>query len=161
MKRIQLTQNKYTIVDDENYEELSKYRWYLNTFGYVRRWRPTIERQAKPGSREIFLHRHLIDVPKGYVIDHINGDKLDNRRCNLRVCTPHQNRMNRQSQKNNTSGYKGVFWNKQRNKWSAKINFNHKQIYTGYFDNKEDAAKAYERAARKYFGEFARSVQRH
>ena len=91
-------------------------------------------------------------LPKS--IDHINGIKDDNRIINLRECTTQQNGMNRGPQKNNSSGYKGVGWSKKSSKWRAQIRFNNKSIYLGLFDDKKEAAKIYNKEAKKLFGEF-------
>lgn len=95
-----------------------------------------------------------IDFEYGFV-DHINRNGLDNYRCNLRPATRLQNRMNCGLSKRNKSGFKGVSWHKSCNKWVAKIEINDKSIYLGLFDDKIEAAKAYNAAAKKHFGEFA------
>jgi hypothetical protein len=96
-------------------------------------------------------------TPKGKDTDHINGDTLDNRRCNLRVCSHQQNISNRKKQRNpTTSQYKGVHLDKARGKWHAKLRSHGRMVHIGYFTSEEDAAQAYNEAARKHFGEFAR-----
>jgi hypothetical protein len=92
---------------------------------------------------------------RGPQIDHCNGDKLDNRRCNLRDATTSQNKANEGLRKNNTSGFKGVYWSKWAGKWMAGIKVNYKRIHLGYYMRKVDAARAYNRAARRYFGKYA------
>ena len=89
-------------------------------------------------------------------IDHIDLNKLNNKWKNLREATHSQNMANVALLSNNTSGYKGVFWHKQNLKWMVQIKVNNKRIYLGSFVNKEDAVEAYKKAAKKYFGEFAR-----
>ena len=150
MNYIELTQGKYTIVDDEDLKEVSKYKWYFSN-GYARR-------DAGYGiNRErIKMHRFILNIPKNVQVDHKNGDTLDNRRENLRICTKAENLRNRKIGKNNTSGYKGVDWFKNRNLWRAKIKYNNKLIHLGYFQTKIDAAKAYNNAAIKYHKEFSR-----
>lgn len=101
------------------------------------------------------MHRLLMTSPTGTMVDHINGNGLDNRKENLRVVTNSQNLMNRGKNKNNTSGYKGVLWDKVRNKWIALIGFNNKNIYLGRFFTKNEAAFAYNAKAEELFGEFA------
>ncbi len=93
---------------------------------------------------------------KGRVTDHRNEKKLDNRRSNLRAATTSQNRGNEGLRKNNTSGYKGVSWSEWAGKWMARIRVNYKHIHLGYFKWKTDAARAYNKAARKHFGRFAK-----
>jgi hypothetical protein len=95
-------------------------------------------------------------TPKDMDTDHINGDGLDNRRDNLRVCNCAQNQRNRGKQNNNQSGLKGVSWHKKGKKWITQLKLNKKNIYLGLFKNKERAAVAYNEAATKYHGEFAR-----
>ena len=89
------------------------------------------------------------------IIDHINRDKLDNRKCNLRISDKTGNNRNVGLQKNNTSGITGVGWNRQMNKWIAQITVNYKTIYLGSFNDKEDAIKCRLMAEKKYFGEYA------
>jgi hypothetical protein len=112
----------------------------------------------------MWLHRMIIDVPGGMMVDHINGNRLDNRRCNLRVCTNRQNCQNQTiARKDNTSGYKGVSYSRRHRKWRAWIaagslrsNGTRKNVSLGYFADAADAARAYDAAARLHFGEFAR-----
>ena len=102
------------------------------------------------------MHREILKCPKGLFIDHINRNGLDNRKNNLRVCSKSQNMMNTLIPKNNTSGYKGVSWSKRDKKWMAYIKIKNKFNNLGYFNIKEQAALAYNDAAKKYHGEFAR-----
>jgi len=102
------------------------------------------------------MHRELIEVADGLLVDHINHDGMDNRRANLRAATHSQNMYHRGKRLGATqSKYKGVYWRKRNRKWQALITFQKEKIYLGYFRNEIDAAKAYDRAARKYHGEFA------
>ena len=101
------------------------------------------------------MSRFILNTPKGKHTDHINHDTLDNRKCNLRICTVAQNSFNRKLSVRNTSGYKGVSWNKELKKWYASIKFQYKSYSLGLFSNKIDATIAYNMAAKKYFGEFA------
>ena len=107
---------------------------------------------------EVFtrIHRLLLGAtnPKMQV-DHINGNKLDNRKENLRLATNQQNQHNVGKRKNNTSGYKGVSWYRKRKKWKAAIKHNKKSIHLGYYDTPEEASRAYDKAAVEFFGEFA------
>ena len=88
-------------------------------------------------------------------VDHINGNPLDNRKSNLRICTNAENQRNRGVNKNNTSGYKGVCWAKQNKKWKARIKHNGKLIHLGYYKDKEEAARAYDKKAKELHGEYA------
>ena len=147
MKEIPLTRGKVAIVDDDAYEELSKYRWYCTNKGYA-------TRTARPrfGKRhEILMHRVIMQTPARMEIDHINGNPLDNRRENLRVCKHSENLKNMKRYSNNTSGFKGVSWYKRDNKWKTEIMINGKSTYLGLFDDKRVAAQAYDDAAKEHF----------
>jgi hypothetical protein len=149
MKNIQLTQGKVAIVDDADFEWLSQWPWFFST-GYA------IRREGKLfGRKNIMMHRLIMNTPEGMDTDHINGDKLDNRRENLRVCTRSQNMQNTTRRSDNTSGYKGVDWDKENGKWRAEIKVDSRRINLGRYDSAEEAALAYDRAAREYHGEFA------
>src|SRR3972149_11203760 len=166
MKKIILSLGKYrkqnyTLVDDEDYEYLYKNKWHVNEYGYVQRIQWVGKIESKNRIKKIFLHREILrkELKNKFEkkeVDHINGDKLDNRKCNLRICNHQQNRFNNKLEIRNTSGYKGVYWNKRRQKWLARVEINDKKISLGAFDNKLDAAKAYNIGAIKYFGEFAK-----
>ena len=110
----------------------------------------------KDGLCKKYLHRIIMDEPEDLVVDHINGDILDNCRNNLRIVTRQQNNMNQGISKNNKSGVSGVHWNKTNDKWRAKIAYKYKDIHLGCFEKLEDATKARKDAEMKYFGEFAR-----
>lgn len=154
MKQIPLTQGKFAIVDDGDYEWLNKYKWYAvknrNTYYAVRK--PS----RKQGKRtRIYMHRQILDAPKELQVDHANHNGLDNRRQNIRTCTHKQQQHNRLPVKNSSSKYKGVQWYESGKKWKAKIGYNNQYICLGYFVNEVDAAKAYDEKARELFGEFA------
>lgn len=104
----------------------------------------------------VYVHRFVMNAKKGEQIDHINGNTLDNRKRNLRFCTNSQNASNKEKQINNTSGYKGVCYDKAKNKWKAQIAKHNKNYFIGLFDNKEQAAIAYNKKAIELHGEFAR-----
>ena len=150
-KLIPLTQGKFAIVDAEDYEFLIQFKWCYNTGYAVRATWDKINK--KTGI--IYLHRFLITTKKGEIVDHINGDRLDNRKCNLRLCTHVQNIYNCGMSKNNTSGFKGVYWHKRSKAWRAKICHNRKTIVLGEFKTAKEAAVAYDEAALKCHGEFA------
>ena len=157
MKVLELSQGLKSIVDDEDYEFLSKYKWSAlrrtNGLFYAIRTRKKLEPK---GSRMIYLHREILKAKKGQFIDHINNDSLDNRKQNLRFCSKKENCRNRLITTKNTSGYKGVVWHTIAKKWIASIKVNQKYIYLGLFIDKKQAAKAYNNAAIKYFGEFCK-----
>ena len=156
MKKIPLTKGKFAIVDDEDFETLSKFRWHYGQAYYGGYAKRTI---LESGSRwNSSMHRIILGLKKGdgLQVDHANGDKLDNRRANLRVCSHAENQRNRGLLRNNKSGFKGVCWNKYAAKWRGMIWVNKTNVFLGYFDDKRDAVRAYDEAARKYYGEFAR-----
>lgn len=158
MKEIQLSQGYKTIVDDEDYERLSQFSWGISTCNsgvYPTRSEP-IEGTKPARRRAIRMHVEIMNPPAGMLVDHINGDTLDNRRCNLRVCTKGQNQMNMRRNSRNTSGYRGVHWHALRGKWVAMIKVNGERHYLGLFESVEAAATAYAEASRKYHGEFGR-----
>lgn len=103
-----------------------------------------------------YIHRFILEIPSEFQCDHINGDGLDNRRCNLRIVTNTQNKMNQHKIQAHSSSFKGVCWDKSRNKWTVSIKFNDKQIHLGRYINEIDAAKTYDEAAKRLFGEYAR-----
>jgi hypothetical protein len=155
---IPLTQGQFTIVDDEDYEKLAKYRWLA-----VRSGRTFYaERAVKlwKGNRKRFfnvrMHRQLLNVPEGKIVDHINHNGLDNRRANLRIVTIEQNTWNKRKKSGNCSSrYKGVSWQKSSGRWKAIIVYRGKWIFIGYFDDEVLAAKAYDAKAQELFGEYA------
>lgn len=147
-KQIPLTQGKFALVDDEDYEELMKYKWYFDN-GYARRDGPA------PIKKRILMHRQIMNAKAGQDVDHINHDGLDNRRINIRLCTTSQNMQNSKLYKNNSTGLKGVRFHKRMKKYQASIRINGKAKHLGTFENPIDAAKVYNEAALKLFGEFA------
>ena len=149
---IPLKHGQRTIIDDEDAEKVAPYSWCATWHQNTRTWRVV----ARVTGRHTLLHRLIMDAPAGVQVDHINGDPLDNRRSNLRLCNNQQNHANMGKRSNTTSQYKGVCWFKPARKWSARIKVNYKSISLGYFDNEIDAARAYNEAATQYFGEFAR-----
>lgn len=146
MKSILLTKNYEAKVDDEDFVWLSKYRWHYDR-GYAAR---TIHDKGIE-----YMHRMINKTPKGLSTDHVNGDRLDNRKNNLRSCTQTLNNANSKLRRSNTSGYKGVVWHKKDTKWQAQLTKHNKLHYLGQFTDKIEAAKAYNRAAIQHFGEFA------
>lgn len=130
--------------------------WYINPNGYV--WTSKMINRQKYYYR---LHRFILGYRGSLDVDHINGDKLDNRKSNLRLCTRSENLMNRHYMSNNTSGYLGVTWDKSRNKWQARIKIGGKQTYLGRYRHKQAAIDARRRAEKEYFGEYAVNEKSH
>jgi hypothetical protein len=155
MKRIELSkmgskyQNVYTaIVDDEDLEKVSCFNWsvlinYRNVYAV-----------RNVNKKNIYLHSLILNSDKP--IDHINGNGLDNRKSNLRLITVQQNSANSKIRIDNSSGFKGVTWNKNANKWQAQIRNKYKRIYIGLYNTPKEAAKAYNDKAVDLHGEYAR-----
>ena len=135
MKKIKLTRNKYALVDDTDFDSLNEHKWWFTTRGYAVR---------EENGKVIFMHRVINATPKGLDTDHINRNKLDNRKSNLRSITRSKNCMNVNPPKNNTSGYLGV--QKHAEGWMARIKVNYKHIYLGYFKHIDDAIQARKKA---------------
>ena len=148
-KIILTNSNKEALIDIEDIEKISNFTWRLDTNGYV--VCPLYNEVSKKYDLIGRLHRIIMDCPKGYIVDHINGNKLDNRKDNLRICTQSDNTKNHVIGKNNTSGYSGIIYNKDNKNWRVRIG--DKEI--GSFFNFEDAVIARKDAEEKYFGEYS------
>jgi hypothetical protein len=151
-----MAQPRYAKVDPADYKRLRRYEWFsikgTGNFYAARRVKGT------KGARFsiIYMHRELIEVRDGLLVDHVNQDSMDNRRTNLRAATRAQNVRNRKKfAKSSGSEYKGIYWDRNQKRWIARIMLERKKIYLGCFRNEVEAARAYDRAARKYHGEFA------
>lgn len=147
---ILLTRGRYTIVDNEDYVRVNQRNWAVAHRGY--KWYAI---GFKGLGKYDYLHRIIIDCPKGKEVDHINGNALDNRRCNLRICTHSENSHNQPPRHNNSSGLKGVWWDVQRQKWLVQIRNEGQVISVGRFSDKKEAAIAYNKKAIELHGEFA------
>lgn len=158
MKKIPLTQGKYALVDNKDYEYLVKWKWSATKHGRTWRVRRNVWKTEKIRRKCLTMHRVILGVEnkKGFEIDHIDGNQLNNQRKNLRFCTHAENSKNRALNKNSKTGCKGVTWYKWTNRWVARITVNKKLITLGYFKTKELAKFAYNNASIKYHGEFRR-----
>ena len=153
MKAIPLTRGFMALVDDEDYERLAQYKWRIcphKNATYAMR----TARMADGRERTVQMHREIMEAQPGSDVDHVNRNGLDNRRANLRVCSRCQNLRNRIGRRSRDSKYKGVYQVGKR--WRARIAQGGKQYHLGHFDTQEEAAKAYDAAARHHFGEYAR-----
>lgn len=144
VKLIPLSQSLFAIVDDEDYEWLSQYKWTAASNGTNNVYAMRTIRGEGNKCITIFMHREILNPVNGLLSDHINGDGLDNRRCNLRVVTARQNNQNRHITK--TSNYPGVSWHKTHKKWAAYFTVNRKISHIGYFEKEIDAYNAYKLA---------------
>ena len=149
MRRIPLTQGREALVDACDYNFLMQWKWCITVNGYA-------TRNLKSRGM-LTMHRAVVGRYRGNFqqVDHINGDRIDNRRSNLRHATASQNGRNRGKNKNNTSGHKGVWWNKRRKKFYAAIKVNRKSIHLGVFDDPKKASEVYKQAALELHKEFA------
>lgn len=155
MKKIPLTNGLFALVDDEDYEMLSRYRWrasynHRDNLWYVAR----AGRKGEP--RTVMMHRQIMAPPRDMQVDHIDHDNLDNRRSNLRIVTRSQNLANRRKKIKSRSEFKGVTWHRRDKKWQAQVQWQGKTYHLGYFDSEVDAARAYDAGARAIQGEFSK-----
>ena len=157
MKEITLTRGFVALVDDEDYERLNCHKWYTSHWHDHHCCYASRDERIGGRRKHIEMHRVITNAQGKESVDHINHDGLDNRRQNLRICTNAENIRNAKIQtgKKKTSKYKGVCWSSERRKWRSSIMINYHHIALGRFIREEDAAKTYDSAAIKYFGEFA------
>lgn len=149
---IPLTRGKVALISKSDLPLVSRFKWYYGGAGYA-------ERMSKdPDGKRIAirLHRFLVGSPEGMQVDHINGDRLDNRRENLRVCTAAENRRNITKISSNTSGFRGVSFAKREQNWEAYLWVNNKKVHLGRHATAEEAARAFDDGARKYHGAHGR-----
>lgn len=147
-REIPLTRGAVALVDDEDYERVACHRWYCEPHGYAAR---------KDGDRKVYMHRFVFDDPSVAQVDHINGDRLDNRRANLRAASSANNQRNRKKiYREQTSRFKGISFHPRTGTWFAYITVEGKRHSLGYHHDEIRAARIYDRAALHFFGEFAR-----
>lgn len=147
---IKIKDDIFVIVSSKDKELIEKHKWSINSKGYLRRHGPKVNGKWT----KIYLHREILNCPNNYQVDHINGNKLDNRRENLRLCTNMLNHYNMPKRSNNKSGVTGVYFSNKLKKWVAEIKANKIKIYLGSFNNIRDAESVRKLAEEKYFGDF-------
>lgn len=148
---VPLTQGKFALVDGDDYELVTRFKWKYSNRGYA-----AMNYLEKGKYRTVLMHRLIMGEPKGYFVDHIDGNPLNNQKENLRISTNKQNSFNQGRGKLNKSGFKGVYWKKGNNKWAASIKTEGKSRHLGYFNTPEEAARIYNFWAADLFGEYAR-----
>lgn len=156
MKQIPLTQGLVALVNDADYDWLNQWKWHVqNMNGKFYAKRNSLKETGK--SFSILMARQILGLEYGdsRQVDHIQHNTLDNRRKKLRICTQRENLMNQKPQKGRSSIFKGVSWSRFAKKWAAYIKTKGKKIHLGYWIKEKDAAEAYNKAAKKYFGKFA------
>jgi hypothetical protein len=155
-KEIKLSNGMVALVDDEDYESLSRWKWCAHkSKGNYYAERGTRNRRLGT-QKTIRMNRQIMNAPDGVQVDHKNRNTLDNQKHNLRLCNNSQNQCNKIATKKNKSGYKGVYKRASESGWCASIQVNKKRFFLGLFDNLIDAARAYDQAAKIYHGEFAK-----
>lgn len=144
------------LVDDDNYEEMKKVKWHLIKDGYAANVKYLFRRDGKDVMQTNLMHRLILNAPdykaSSLQVDHVNGDKLDNRKKNLRFCTNSENKMNQMKHKDNSLGVKGVSRNKKR--FAARVQANKKGYYLGTYDSIDEASRAYKAKAKELHREF-------
>ena len=153
MKKIPLTQGKFALVDDEDFDHLNQWKWYVHfSRGLFYAQRSAKRENGK--QKTIHMHRLVNKTPEGFHTDHINGDSLDNRSANLRTATCSENSKNRGRNNNCSTTNKGVSWSDKKGKFYAQAMINLKKYHLGYFSSEKEAATAYEVFSSKNHGEF-------
>lgn len=151
---VPLTQGKAAVVDEADAEWLNRWVWHYHHTGYAARSENWQDERGRWRCRQVRMHRIIVGAEAGAVVDHVNGDTLDNRRVNLRIASVFENTLNRKRRRSGTSGFKGV--GRIGGVWRARIQINGQLKHLGCFQAEEEAARAYDAAAAVAFGEHAR-----
>lgn len=149
MKKIELTKDQYALVDDADFAKLSRRSWYAAVCG------DKFYAAARIDGSIVYMHRFLMHPESGQYVDHIDGQTLNNRRDNLRICSQSENLANTKLSSANKSGFKGVYFSKPRGKWIAQRRIDRRTVNLGGFDTAREAAVAYDKATIAHFGDFA------
>jgi hypothetical protein len=150
-KTIPLSQEKVALIDDEDYDRVNQYLWCASLAPDKKTY---YAKHELPDGDRLYLHRFIASATKDILVDHKNHNGLDCRKENLRQCTRAQNNANK-SKTHGGSKYKGVCWDKSRNKWKAELTYDYTHVFIGRFSDEIEAALAYDTEARRYFDEFA------
>lgn len=145
MRTIQIQNSiRLIVIDDEDFERVNKFKWYLGNRSIM----------GRTGSKVEYLGRFILNYTGRQSVDHADKNIFNNQKSNLRIATASQQGANRGLNRNNTSGYKGINWDKRTQSWRARIKVKYREVYLGRFSSIESAIKAYNEASKKYFGEF-------
>jgi len=152
---IPLTRGLTATIDAEDFEKISQFKWCAKKSGSRYYAVAYVRGGGRSNNKQVAMHRLILDYYGALDVDHINGNQLDNRKCNLRIVTRTQNNLNQKRIRGKTSRFKGVYFDKRRKRFVAEAKINGKRIFQKYFLTEIEAARAYDETARKYFGEFA------
>lgn len=153
--RIPLTKDCFALIDESDFSIVGPFKWHVTSRQNRAQQYATRTIGRRDTEVRIYMHNAILNPSDGLLVDHINGNGLDNRRCNLRLCTRSQNCANSRNRPS-LSGYRGVTFSKSTNKWVAQINKDNRKYCLGYFEDKVRAAITYDEAAVRFFGPFAK-----